>query len=1583
MAAASCSIHPHVFNNEGQKVESNLFKEILKLTNNDRTLTKDLYFKVATNKDFIAKILDKADFDENGEITLSSFLKLSKINIKDSKVLNYLNKEIKSGEYSYQQAINKLQDFNKNSQWKDKYMATIQKVGDNYRLSVVKRSSSEERKLNTTIGNEFIQNRLINLLASYGVAVDFLSDNSESSRYSTENAVQSADGLYHLIRIAQGENISKTLAEEAGHFAVGAMGDNPLIERLLNTLTPEVQRSILGDEEYTSKFLGKNARREVAGVLVGRALHGGIDKRSAWGNLAHKIAVAAKKLFANFRSADVRDMMMAKIKAEEIADKIAKGFVSGNETFNLENALQHEETLYDAEYSPNVRVFKQASNILRAAIDKLKSLNTSLAADFEEALAAAQLAGNLADNTGHLNALADINALEGLAELITRLNDLMVDTIPSRLERVDVTSNWALTSEIVHNASELRKIHETLQTCYLVYECINGYLGKGADSKLIGDLSYIQRLDPFTGQKVVSNLYQLQDSLGSFVLESRDNLFDQLRKKEFTLYLRFLEQTLGRTYVQMAAKAIFKPKNWNTAGKHIIEFVKAKKVPISFLLKELEEDTSLFDRWFGSMSNSDVINQICDRAVKQANKNADEVVNQHWDRLKEMQEKAKHLHIDTTKFYERDESGKLTGDFISPLRYSLWEERHKQIRQRAKEKFMEAHKLPDGTYDFANQPDLIRGLEFEAFIEAEGDKDPVTGESLKNWNDIHSVLNEETQKYEPNPDYNYGEYKNKDYDALSTEEKQLLSELMELKREIDALADNKMPTTRAPQFRGRFMNRVKNRGSRLNPKLYAKGIKDWAKETFCEDALDTDFGSIYDYNKKEDMLFEDDLAYEKGKIDRIPLYGINKLQDMDQLSTDIFHSLLCYSSMACNYAGLSTVVDLLEVGRSVLDERKVKTKGGSKIPERLSLSNKSRTYNRYTTYLDMQVYGISQPKLVIGKHIVVNKVVGFLSGIAAKTYLGGNVAGGLVNLGTGVNEIFKEALCGQYFDLKDWTFAHGYYWYHLPENLWEMGKQDKENKMSLFMKKMNVQNQNKKDQKDFYTDMWRVTNIIYNELLMAPYSTGDHYMQSIAFLALAHKTKLISESGETRNLWEALEVTKIGNTNKKTLQYKNGEAYFKSKQDREDYMFIKDLLQSITDTLNNASPITGISFNFTTEQEDWLNKKGYHSMIEGIKNLYTSNPKVAAEEGSKVIKLLNEDMALLKWGIEDESAFMDKAREINDRMHGIYNQMDKTAFHGTIAGNALLSMRGYALGMIQRRFGNSKYSIALGEDTEGSLTTVAKVLAASTTDRWGFWKALGTIFMPFGKRAKQRMLDAGFSASQYANLRRNFGDLLLIAVFALLRALSAMPDDDDSKELNEKYKNMRKNLKERGLSNVAIYRTIKAEKEADFERKQDAKRGLGLLNYFATRLFREQSAYNVVNLFNDERVVIVEEWSNVSSLTPTAASVVIDYGRLLFHMYGDIVYDYNVDDPEFYEMLKDQGYSSEEIKEIRKTRKEEEKNQPGAKFFYKQSVRGLYEKGDPKAKYDFIRMLPYLKNWKVWNTPYEAIKSYQYGRKTR
>ena len=398
-------------------------------------------------------------------------------------------------------------------------------------------------------------------------------------------------------------------------------------------------------------------------------------------------------------------------------------------------------------------------------------------------------------------------------------------------------------------------------------------------------------------------------------------------------------------------------------------------------------------------------------------------------------------------------------------------------------------------------------------------------------------------------------------------------------------------------------------------------------------------------------------------------------------------------------------------------------------------------------------------------------------------------------------------------------------------------------------------------------------------------------MQSMSYLALANSIKVYDVDGNEVSLYDAYSAEQLEDETGKTFKDRtlalNG-IYLKDAESVEKYHMLEGILNEIDNALQSSSPFGRVT-NFTQEQLDYINEKGYY--MDDLATLRT---------------LIETDKYNLTWSVDNESAFMDKAREINNRMHGIYNNQDKVAMQQNIFGNMLLSMKGYALGLAERRFGTSKHSTALGGEVEGSMRTLLKVIMSSVTDRGGFSLTMRAILFPFGKKAKQNMLRAGFSANQFYNMRRNWGDGAVIVALLLLKLLTEAPvgDDDDD------------------------------EGETDIT--------AGLVYYFSSRLFREQAAYNTPRGWSDESSTLL----NVAA--PAGFSVLTQLWSIASGAIGS-------------------QFASEDDSE----------------YFYQSSKEGIYEKGDAKWERKFWRMFPYLRSEYVFNHPYDAAASYEYGRKLR
>lgn len=1472
--AESCVFKPTVRNKEGKEVNSRLFDSLLHFSSGDREFAKKYYF-IGTNDEFLRANAKYVEYDENGEITFKSLKNLVSLDISSEKIINQLNKDIGSGEHEYGEAVSLMTSFNNNSPYNDEYMAIISTVeGGKANLQVVRKTTANQTALEETLTNKSLFDRIKQAVERVGGSIDFIDE--DYSKYDTVNARKAESGLYNVIflsrkkfyrraeeytkeeqeilknasRDSQGrllapngkpsnltekqyaqvrtkafkegfgdwtkitfdkngkpiipDGVSKVIdengeplvvyhgsksissstendiydpyttvftadmAEEAGHFAVGALGNNPLVKRLESLCTPEVQESILG-EHYRDVQGRKNPRRETAGFLVGQYIMNEVDQESTLGRLAGRIVNLAKRMFYRLTLDDVSRM---REEAKAIAKNIARGFMSGDNASSIENALETKEILYSSEDSVPVSSLKDVIQQLNLLASEMSAVDRTLYRKWKD-IEANTAIGRLFENPSFF---ADMAAIDGLSVALTQL----ADSVPEMIDMLDSVNYNP--DEVPANAKRLRQVSLFVQESIAIMGII--------DNMLTSDEVQLKEDARDALDKAYKNL--------SSLIKGADKLEVNLLKKERKLYLSFLKDMYGGEYVERAARVVF---NFN---KIKLERVAESREYLLKAMESLDRDDNFMNRYIASMANSsDIINQLAYKTKASANKFADDNTIKAWNDIRALEQRVKKAKVDTRKLLEisaRD--GKLTGNYISKYNWGDWENDWYEFKNRCKE-------------DFLSDP----SIEGKTQIEREYLWDVYFRPLAKDWHKSHSTYDQTTQIPMPN-----NGYRNHNYDRLTDTEKAALDDILELKGSLDDLLiyqsyNGEMVEAahthlyRMPQFRGSTQNRIENL-KMTNPlgKAVSGAIRQNLINTFTITSEDRDYGSAMTHNTIDEDVFSDRLDFEKEKVKRVPLYGINKLKDMSELSTDIFNGLLQYAAMANTYVATSSVVDILETGRDVLANRRVKG-----LKREVERDKKSRVFGRYCDFLDAQVYNLyTNSRLKFGQ-IALTKVIGFFGGLASKVFLGGNVAGGMVNVMTGFNEITKEAIAGEVYTLADLTKANALYFKYLPENWLEAGMSVKNNKVSLFMKRFNVQNSLDTEVRNWSTRESRLTRLNpFGNNLMLPYKSGDNYMQSMSYLAAANHYKFLDTNGETISLWDALEVKNIDDSSPKagkTLELKEGVLYIdpKTNQTRE-------------------------------------------------------------------------------WNLDDEVKFQNICRETNNRMHGIYNRMDKTAFHNTCYGQAALAMRGYALGLLYRRFSPNHYSIALGRESEGSLVTASKVFVNMFGGTKNFIPSLRALLCPFGDSVKNSLLEMGFSVEQYRNMRRNWADFALIGMLWVLKALTAKSEGDDD----------------------------------------DDDTTLGLIYYFASRLYMEQNAYNTPwGIWQEQKSVL--DWM------PSGVSVA-----------GQILY----------------------ISKLMITQEE-----------YKTSS-ATHEKGDKKWEYKIGSYIPYYRSTRVLEHPYEAAKSYEYGRAT-
>lgn len=141
-----------------------------------------------------------------------------------------------------------------------------------------------------------------------------------------------------------------------------------------------------------------------------------------------------------------------------------------------------------------------------------------------------------------------------------------------------------------------------------------------------------------------------------------------------------------------------------------------------------------------------------------------------------------------------------------------------------------------------------------------------------------------------------------------------------------------------------------------------------------------------------------------------------------------------------------------------------------------------------------------------------------------------------------------------------------------------------------------------------------------------------------------------------------------------------------------------------------------------------------------------------------------------KFDDSDIIAFTNRAKGINQRMHGIYNYEDRNAFQATAIGKMCLMFRKWIRPNLQLKYGKMRYNYDLQDWEEGYWRTFGNFMLQS----WHDLKAGQLHIMAQWNR---------MTPIEKANIRRWFMEmaqyLLAIGAFALLNGLATDDDDTD------------------------------------------------------------------------------------------------------------------------------------------------------------------------------------------------------------
>lgn len=333
------------------------------------------------------------------------------------------------------------------------------------------------------------------------------------------------------------------------------------------------------------------------------------------------------------------------------------------------------------------------------------------------------------------------------------------------------------------------------------------------------------------------------------------------------------------------------------------------------------------------------------------------------------------------------------------------------------------------------------------------------------------------------------------------------------------------------------------RKDRLERLKNSKNIKDFGTQIW-EGIKD----NWLDREDDDDIAGYEEMFTDIGgnEIKLLPIYYNNVHEgNADHMSEDAVTTLIAYANKGIEYHEMASLVNSIELEREVLKQREMPVmSGGKKIlniamrkvysenPDLIKQNEvtqkdlgRSNVYKMFDEHIDMALYGRFRKKEKNLGPLSTAKIIDQLNKKTAISALSLNLLNGISNVLTGTSITRIEAICQQYFSVKDLAWADLTYNKEMPSYLSEKGNNIKESKLHLFIEQFDVIQDfdTNINETDWMKDTW-FKKMVNSEFMSVIQNAGEHYMNTRIALALAHSMKFKTKYGKETTLWEMLDI---------------------------------------------------------------------------------------------------------------------------------------------------------------------------------------------------------------------------------------------------------------------------------------------------------------------------------------------------------------------------------------------------------------------------------------------------------------------------
>ena len=1081
----SCSIIPKVNGNDGSIKDSRLFKDLLSFSNNDRNAAVNIYLRTKSDK-FITDFKNKLQYDEYGEPTLSSIINNLNIDafIPDDKVIDTLNKKIwdfnkkdnkpilvEDTYDNYTNIVDKAISFNRNSEFSKSFVAIVEKTtNDSGTPSLYIKIERRNRKNTADADNmenaRNLNKRIREILDSHGIRTGALTDLEKRlgiAGVTDFNQVKSvANGIIELIRLANGSKGESVLPEEFAHFALDAVSDNPLVNRLINLIAEKgLVSEILGNEYNNYKEIYDDdtykMAKEAAGKLVARHFINGKEiQPKPYKNLLQRLIEHIKKFFSSFNS---KDIVNAISDADKYANQIAKELISGNlgnsidinnikstdKLYNLQNKVKRDMSLLSRIITNEMKRLKIISGIDNNSedIDRQRNFITEL-----------------------INSLQEHEEIEGVFKFVDNAVTMLKD-VKKRLYAIatdiDSTNNQKAKSlrEIRNNIYSYRNILKDIRTALIQDENEDGY------------------------NRYNKKIKNAVDELSALI----DDTYSRYKEVSMPIVAQFLKEFVGDSITFTMGK-------WKGVTVSIEDIVKGKKLNEEGELEWFQEEISIADRWLDSMAeSSDYMVKILGNIIKDKKEVARRSTIDLSKRIKMLGLKLESEGITNTDWmFERDSNGNLTGRYISDIDYSKYYAESKAFFDELSNKYKD--ELDNGIYDN---------------YEAERDK----------WVDKHTVTVDGVVKPDP-AKYNNPAFENLS-DAQKEFHKEFMSIKSELD---SYLPPKKTNLYNIIKIRKDVLERVINsKGVTDGAKQLWEAMKDEVVRR-SDDIGYSDNKIIKDFegNKLNSLPIYYINIKDNENMNDISTDAISTLISYASMAIDykemnnVINSLELTRDMLKEREIITTENDIPIIETIKGKNEKYESPLSNTNTRNLARINSLFDMQVYGRYLkDEGTFG----KTNIDKA----KAVGTINKMTALSKMALNCIIGISNVAVGSVMTRIESFSKEFFTPSNVLHADREYIKNMPKLLSEIGSRAKTGKLSLWCEKFNVLNEYEKDinNTNFDRNKW-YKKMFSSSVLFFMNNAGEHWLQNRTSLALADNYILYDSNHNPVKLWDAYDV---------------------------------------------------------------------------------------------------------------------------------------------------------------------------------------------------------------------------------------------------------------------------------------------------------------------------------------------------------------------------------------------------------------------------------------------------------------------------